>query len=160
MTAVMVINASNAAAACDSEQTSARRRSSMGLYASFSISGDTPSMTYQSARAQPVQSEMKRACAVSRFRMNTTGNVAEVRWGEVNAKSNSDAGSPLVALVAEVVDAIHDRACQQAGDGPGRWRVTRQRSNGQARRLHACPGGTLSDDSRRHLPINIETLRA
>ena len=67
-------------------------------------------MTYQGARATAAQSEFRRVFVVSKVRLADDGQVADVLWVEVNARSNLDVGEPVVATVAEVIDAIHDGA--------------------------------------------------
>jgi hypothetical protein len=47
---------------------------------------------------------------VSKVRIGPDGHVSDVLWGEVNAASDLEVGAPVVATVAEVVDAIRDGA--------------------------------------------------
>ena len=67
-------------------------------------------MTYQGAKARPLDSETKRFLAISKIRLDPSGWPTHVLWGEVNAGSNLDVGAQRVAPVADVVDAIHDGA--------------------------------------------------
>ena len=67
-------------------------------------------MTYQGARAQPIDGEKKRFFSVSRIRLNPAGWPTHVLWSEVNAKSNGDVGAPVVVTVADVINALHDGA--------------------------------------------------
>ena len=67
-------------------------------------------MTYQGARSAVAQSELRRVFVVSKVRLAAADNVTDVLWVEVDAGSNLDVGEPVVAPVADVVDAIHDGA--------------------------------------------------
>jgi hypothetical protein len=67
-------------------------------------------MTYQGVRARPIASEKGRFFAVSHVRLDAAGHVSAVRWNEVDAKSDHDVSAPVVAAVADVVDALHDGA--------------------------------------------------
>jgi len=67
-------------------------------------------MTFQGERARPIASESRRFFEVSKVRLDGDGHVSAVLWGEVNSASDLDVGPPVVAPVAEVVDAIHDGA--------------------------------------------------
>ena len=67
-------------------------------------------MTYQGARARPMESEERRVFAVSKIKLDASGHVSKVLWGEVNPKSNLDVGAQVIAPVADVIDAIHDGA--------------------------------------------------
>jgi len=67
-------------------------------------------MTYQGERAQPADSEINRVFEVSQVRLGAQGRVTEVRWTEVDARSNRDVDASVLAPVAEVVDAIHSGA--------------------------------------------------
>ena len=73
---------------------------------------ETPhhTMTYQGARARPIDSEEKRFFSVSKIHLNAAGLATHVLWSEVNRKSNNDVGTPVVVPVADVIDAIHDGA--------------------------------------------------
>jgi hypothetical protein len=64
-------------------------------------------MTYQGARARPIDNEMKRFYSVSKIRLDAAGWATHVLWNEINAKSNGNVGAPFVVPVADVVDAIH-----------------------------------------------------
>lgn len=67
-------------------------------------------MTYQGARARPLDGEEKRYFSVSKVRLSSTGWVTHVLWSEVNPASNGDVGPPVVVPVTEVVEAIHGGA--------------------------------------------------
>lgn len=67
-------------------------------------------MTYQGARARPLDGEEKRYFSVSKVRLSSAGSVTHVLWSEVNPASNGDVGPPVVVPVAEVVEAIHGGA--------------------------------------------------
>jgi hypothetical protein len=67
-------------------------------------------MTYQGERARPIASEKGRFFEVSKVRIGPDGHVSDVLWGEVDAGSDRNVGSLVVATAAEVVDAIHDGA--------------------------------------------------
>jgi hypothetical protein len=67
-------------------------------------------LTYQGVRARPIASENGRYFAVSQVRLDAAGHVSDVRWNEVDAKSDHDASAPVSAAVADVVDALHDGA--------------------------------------------------
>jgi hypothetical protein len=67
-------------------------------------------MTYQGARAQPLDSEAKRVFSVSKIHLDAAGWATHVLWSEVNAKSNADVSAHVVVPVADVVDALHDGA--------------------------------------------------
>lgn len=67
-------------------------------------------MTYQGARARPLQIEMTKFYSVSKIRLNASGWPTHVLWSEINPKSNGNVGAPVVVPVADVVDAIHGGA--------------------------------------------------
>ncbi len=67
-------------------------------------------MTYQGARARPMDSESGRYFEVSKVRIGPDGHVSDVMWNEVDASSDRGVGEGVVANAAEVVDAIHDGA--------------------------------------------------
>ena len=67
-------------------------------------------MSYQGARAQPEDTETRRAFAVSKIRLGADGHIAEVLWAEWNPKSNLAVSGEVLRSVAEVVDALHDGA--------------------------------------------------
>ena len=67
-------------------------------------------MTYQGAKARPLDGETKRFFSISKIRLDPAGWPTHVLWGEVNAASDLDVGAQRVAPVAEVVDALHDGA--------------------------------------------------
>ncbi len=67
-------------------------------------------MTYQGARARPLDDETKRFFSISKVRLDATGWVTHVLWNEVNPKTNRDVGVPFIVSVADVVDAIHSGA--------------------------------------------------
>ena len=67
-------------------------------------------MSYQGTRARSDGDEARRVFAISQVRLNDGGQVTEVLWSEINAKSNLDVGVPVVVPVADVIDAIHDGA--------------------------------------------------
>jgi hypothetical protein len=67
-------------------------------------------MTYQGAKARPLDGETKRLFSISKIRLDPAGWPTHVLWGEVNAGSDLDVGAQRVAPVADVVDAIHDGA--------------------------------------------------
>ena len=67
-------------------------------------------MTYQGAKARPLDGETKRVFSISKIRLDPAGWPTHVLWGEVNAASDLDVGAQRVALVADVVDALHDGA--------------------------------------------------
>ncbi len=67
-------------------------------------------MTYQGERARPMASEKGRVFEVSKVRIGRDGHISDVLWVEVNAGSDRDVGSPVVAPAAEVIDALHDSA--------------------------------------------------
>ena len=67
-------------------------------------------MTYQGERARQAATEVGRYFEVSKVRLDPDGHVTDVLWIEVDAGSNRAVGTPVVAAVAEVVDAIHDGA--------------------------------------------------
>lgn len=64
-------------------------------------------MTYQGARARAADSDSTRVFEVSKIRVGVDGRVSDVLWGEVDAKSGNDVSAPVMAPVAEVIDAIH-----------------------------------------------------
>jgi hypothetical protein len=55
-------------------------------------------------------SEKGRSFEISKVRIGADGHVSVVLWGEVNAGSNQDVGTRVLASATEVVDAIHDGA--------------------------------------------------
>ena len=67
-------------------------------------------MTYQGERARPMASENGRYFEVSKVRIGRDGHVSDVLWAEVDAGSDRDVGTRVLASAAEVVDAIHDGA--------------------------------------------------
>ncbi len=67
-------------------------------------------MTYQGERAHTIASESRRNFAVSKVRIDADGQVRDVLWTEVSGRSDQDVGAPVVAPVADVVDAIQDGA--------------------------------------------------
>jgi hypothetical protein len=67
-------------------------------------------MTYQGARAQPLQTESRNYFSVSQIRLDGHGRATHVLWSEVNPKSNLDVAAPVVATADEVVDALNDGA--------------------------------------------------
>ena len=67
-------------------------------------------MTYQGERARPMADENNRFFEVSKVRIGADGHVSDVLWGEVNAGSDLAVGHRVVAVAADVVDAIHDGA--------------------------------------------------
>ena len=67
-------------------------------------------MTYQGAKARPLDGETKRFFSISKIRLDPDGWPTHVLWGQVNAASDLDVGAQRVALVADVVDALHDGA--------------------------------------------------
>lgn len=67
-------------------------------------------MTYQGARARPAASEIRRVFAVTKVRLDASGQVTDVLWSEINPRSNLNVGAQVVTPVADVVDAIHDGA--------------------------------------------------
>ena len=71
-------------------------------------------MTYQGARARPLDDETKRFFSVSKIRLDSAGWATHVLWNEVNPKTNGDVGLPVVVPVADVVDAIRDGASVSA----------------------------------------------
>ncbi len=83
-------------------------------------------MTYQGARARPVENESGHFFAVSKVRLDSYGHVTHVRWSEIDKRSNSDLTPAAVVPVAEVVDAIHAGA-QVAAVLQGRSQHTPER---------------------------------
>lgn len=77
-------------------------------------------MTYQGARARPMDSENGRVFEVSKVRIGTDGHVSDVLWGEVDAGTDHSVGAPIVSTAAEVMDAIHDGARVSATFAGGR----------------------------------------
>ena len=67
-------------------------------------------MTYQGAKARPLDGETNRFFSISKIRLDPAGWPTHVLWGEVNAGSDLDVGAQRVAPVADVVDALHDGA--------------------------------------------------
>jgi hypothetical protein len=67
-------------------------------------------MSYEGARARFEANEGRRVFAVSKVRLGASGEVTDVLWGEINAKSNLDVGASFVVPVADVIDALHDGA--------------------------------------------------
>jgi len=67
-------------------------------------------MTYQGERARPTADGGGRAFEISKIRFGGDGQVRDVLWCEVLARSDRAAGAPVVVPVADVVDAIHDGA--------------------------------------------------
>ena len=93
-------------------------------------------MTYQGARARPIEIENKRFFTVWQVALNELGLATHVLWSEINAKSNGDTGEPVVVPVADVVDAIHGGAHVAAtllpphAHSPGYGFVVVQRKDG------------------------------
>lgn len=54
--------------------------------------------------------EQGRLFEVSKVRLGADGQVSEVLWGEVDARSDLDVGARVRATAAEVIDAIQDGA--------------------------------------------------
>lgn len=71
---------------------------------------DHRAMTYQGARARPLEDETKRFFSVSKIRLDPAGWATHVLWSEVNPKTNADVGDPVIVPVSDVVDAIRDGA--------------------------------------------------
>jgi hypothetical protein len=71
-------------------------------------------MTYQGAKARPLDGETKRFFSISKIHLDPAGWPTHVLWGEVNAASDLDVGAQRVSPVADVVDAIHDGAAVYA----------------------------------------------
>lgn len=67
-------------------------------------------MTYQGERARDSVADKGLFFEVSKIRLGADGHVSEVLWGQVNSGSDQDVGPHVVALAAEVVDAIHEGA--------------------------------------------------
>jgi len=67
-------------------------------------------MTYQGARARPLDDETKRFFSVSKIRLDSAGWATHVLWNEVNPKTNGDVGVPVVVPVSDVIDALRDGA--------------------------------------------------
>lgn len=67
-------------------------------------------MTYQGARARPLDDETNRFFSVSKIRLDSAGWATHVLWSEVNPKTNGDVGDPVIVPVIDVVDAIRDGA--------------------------------------------------
>ena len=67
-------------------------------------------MTYQGERARAMPSESGRFFTISKVDLSPDGRVRQVLWAEVNAGSDLDTSAPVVAPVADVVDALHDGA--------------------------------------------------
>jgi hypothetical protein len=67
-------------------------------------------MTYQGARAQPTRDETHKVFELSAAHWDALDQISHVRWVEVHAESNLDAGAPSVVPVADVIDALHDGA--------------------------------------------------
>jgi hypothetical protein len=62
-------------------------------------------MTYPGRRARPTQNENRRNFVTFKVRLGADGHVSDVLWAEVNAGSNLDVGTSIVATAAEVVNA-------------------------------------------------------
>jgi hypothetical protein len=54
--------------------------------------------------------ERGRCFEVSKVRVGANGSVSDVLWGEVAGDTDQPVSEPVLATVAEVVDAIHDGA--------------------------------------------------
>ena len=67
-------------------------------------------MTYQGARARPIENAAQRVFEVSKVRIAADGHVSAVLWTEVGGKTDQAVAACVVAPVADVVDAIHDGA--------------------------------------------------
>lgn len=67
-------------------------------------------MTYQGERARPMADESGRCFEVSKVRLDASGRVVEVVWGEAPIGSDVSPRAWVLAPVAEVVDALHDGA--------------------------------------------------
>lgn len=67
-------------------------------------------MTYQGARARPSVTEQRRVFAVTAAHWDAQDQLTHVRWVEVVAASNLDAGPATVVPLSELVDALHDGA--------------------------------------------------
>ncbi len=67
-------------------------------------------MSYEGARARFEENETRHVFAISKVRLAESGNVTEVLWGEIDAKSNLDVAAAVVVPVADVIDALHDGA--------------------------------------------------
>jgi len=94
-------------------------------------------MTYQGERARPMADEAGRVFEVSKVRFGGDGQVRDVLWVEVLARSERQAGEAVVAPVAEVVEAIHDGAQVEAvfsrsvGTAPERRFVVVEHADGR-----------------------------
>jgi hypothetical protein len=103
-------------------------------------------MTYQGAKARPLDGETKRFFSITQIRLDPAGHPTHVLWGEVNAKSGLDAGAQMVAAVADVVDAIQDGATVAAVFLPPKARlpehvfVATERADGSGTIALARPG--------------------
>lgn len=64
-------------------------------------------MTYQGARARPFATEQRRVFAVTAAHWDAQDQLTHVRWVEVVAASNLDAGPAAVVTLDELIDALH-----------------------------------------------------
>jgi hypothetical protein len=67
-------------------------------------------MTNQGERARALGSAKGRFFDFSKVRIAVGGHVGNVLWGEVDTASDHDIGTRVVAMAADVVDAIHEGA--------------------------------------------------
>ena len=93
-------------------------------------------MSYQGTRARTADDESTRVFEVSKVRFAAHGQVSDVLWAEVNARTDHDVSTRAVAPVAEVIDAMHGGArvaavfTQHSGRKPERFFVVTQHEDG------------------------------
>lgn len=111
-------------------------------------------MSYQGTRARTADDESTRVFEVSKVRFAAHGQVSDVLWAEVNARTDHDVSARATAPVAEVIDAMHGGArvaAVFARPGPRRperfFVVTRHEDGSEAICFDGArsPGRELSD---------------